>query len=97
MNKYKILIIAYREKIDDERLKDFTEIHLISESVADALAEAKKIFIARNYLVRAIQRIEPDPFFEVNKEILKTGRELLKKDKKLTKNKKHAKTKQRKS
>lgn len=55
---YKFLIIAYDLKINENQmLTDATEIWLDAASSTDALEEAKRIFIARNYIIKRIERL----------------------------------------
>ncbi len=55
---YKFLIVAYDHKIDDNQmLTDATEIWIDATNSADALAEAKRIFIAKNYFIKRIEKI----------------------------------------
>lgn len=58
---YKFLIIAYENKLDGEMgiLQNATEIHLVADNSAEALTEAKKIYMAKQYWIKRIEKVNP--------------------------------------
>lgn len=63
---YRFLILAFEKELTKEEMEDHfvpgaltkvTEIWLLANTAADALAEARKIIIAKNYHIRKIEKM----------------------------------------
>lgn len=57
---YRFLIIAYKQKVDDEvgTMKEATEIFIVAENAAEAIQKAKAMIVAGGYFIKRIEEVE---------------------------------------
>ena len=58
---YRFLILAYEKESKSEEtpglLEKATEIYITTTSAAAALAEARELFLAKNYFIKRIEKV----------------------------------------